>query len=103
MPDPRRAAVLGQPVAHSLSPVLHRAAYAALGLSGWTYTCREVSEEQFHGFLASLDPSWVGLSVTMPLKQVALRSVDHIEPLEEVVGAVNTVWLTSCWWHVGTD
>src|SRR5690625_4755214 len=103
MPDPRRAAVLGQPVAHSLSPVLHRAAYAALGLSGWTYTRHEVSEEQFPAFLASLDPSWVGLSVTMPLKQVALRSVDHIEPLAEGVGAANTVLLPGGGVSVGTS
>src|SRR5699024_5324225 len=66
-------------------------------------TRREVGEEQFPGFLASLEPSWVALSVTMPLKQVALRSVDHIEPLAEVVGAVNTVLLPGGGASVGTN
>ena len=44
MPDPRRAAVLGSPIEHSLSPALHTAAYAALGLAGWTYTAIECDE-----------------------------------------------------------
>ncbi|MGC0142526.1 shikimate dehydrogenase [Pseudactinotalea sp. Z1732] len=103
MPDPRRAAVLGHPVAHSLSPVLHRAAYAELGLTHWTYERHDVTEDRFTAFLTGLDPSWAGLSVTMPLKQVALRSVDHIEPLAEVVGAVNTVLFPGGGVRVGTN
>lgn len=103
MSDLRRAAVLGQPVAHSLSPVLHRAAYAELGLPGWTYERHEVSEDEFTDFLTGLDRTWAGLSVTMPLKQVALRSVDHVEPLAEVVGAVNTVLFPGGGVRVGTN
>lgn len=103
MSEARRAAVLGQPVAHSLSPALHRAAYAELGLTNWTYERHEVSEAEFPAFLAGLDSSWVGLSVTMPLKQVALRSVDHVEPLAEVVGSVNTVLLSGGGVRVGTN
>lgn len=76
----RVAAVLGHPVAHSLSPVLHRAAYAALGLQDWRYEIHDVDEPELAGFLAGLDPSWAGLSLTMPLKQVALRSVDVVQP-----------------------
>ena len=53
MPAPCRAAVLGSPIAHSLSPVLHRAAYAALGLDGWTYTAIECDEAGLPGLLAS--------------------------------------------------
>lgn len=87
----RRAAVLGHPVAHSLSPVLHRAAYAALGLDGWAYDAVDVTEEQLPGFVAGLDPSWAGLSLTMPLKQTVIPLLDHVEPLAEVVGAVNTL------------
>ena len=87
----RRAAVLGHPVAHSLSPALHRAAYAALGLAGWRYDAVDVTSEQLPGFVAGLDGSWAGLSLTMPLKQTVLPLLDHIEPLAEVVGAVNTV------------
>lgn len=89
----RRAAVLGHPIGHSLSPVLHRAAYAALGLDDWRYDADDVTEEGLAGFLAGLDDRWVGLSLTMPLKQTVLPLLDHVEPLAEVVGAVNTVLL----------
>lgn len=87
----RRAAVLGHPVAHSLSPVLHRAAYAALGLDDWRYDAVDVTEDALPGFVRGLDGSWAGLSLTMPLKQAVLPLLDHVEPLAEVVGAVNTV------------
>ena len=87
----RRAAVLGHPIAHSLSPVLHRAAYTALGLEQWQYDAVDVTAEQLPVFLESLTGEWAGLSLTMPLKQTVLGLLDHIEPLAEVVGAVNTV------------
>ncbi|GAA1409308.1 shikimate dehydrogenase [Oerskovia paurometabola] len=87
----RRAAVLGHPVAHSLSPVLHSAAYRALGLDGWEYSAVDVTEEELASFVEGLDESWAGLSLTMPLKQVVLPLLDHVEPLAGVVGAVNTV------------
>jgi shikimate dehydrogenase len=87
----RRAAVLGHPVAHSLSPALHRAAYRALGLDGWTYEALDVTEEALPAFVGGLDAGWAGLSVTMPLKQAVIPLLDHVEPLAEVVGAVNTV------------
>lgn len=86
-----RAAVLGHPVAHSLSPVLHRAAYAALGLDGWRYDPLDVTEEALADLVAGLDATWAGLSLTMPLKQTVLPLLDHVEPLAGVVGAVNTV------------
>jgi len=85
--DPRRAAVLGHPVAHSLSPRLHRAAYAALGLDGWAYDAIGTTEEALPGFLAALDGTWAGLSLTMPLKQTVIPLLDHVEPLAAVVGA----------------
>ncbi len=87
----RRAAVLGHPIAHSLSPALHRAAYVALGLTGWTYEAVDVTEEDLAAFVEGLDAHWAGLSLTMPLKQAVLGLLDHVEPLAEVVGAVNTV------------
>lgn len=87
----RRAAVLGHPVAHSLSPVLHQAAYSALGLDQWHYDLHDVDEPDLAEFLRGCGPDWAGLSLTMPLKQVALRSVDVVQPLAEAVGAVNTV------------
>lgn len=91
MSDERRAAVLGHPIGHSLSPVLHRAAYAALGLTGWRYDALDVTEQQLPAVVAGLDASWAGMSLTMPLKQTVLPLLDHIEPLAQTVGAVNTV------------
>ncbi|KAA8826189.1 shikimate dehydrogenase [Bifidobacterium reuteri] len=64
-----RCAVLGKPIAHSLSPVLHNAAYASLGLHDWSYDRYEVGEDDLDGFLKNLDPTWAGLSLTMPLKR----------------------------------
>lgn len=90
-PDQRRAAVLGHPVAHSLSPTLHRAAYADLGLDGWRYDAIDVTEEQLPEFVAGLGDEWAGLSLTMPLKHAILPLLQHVEPLAQVVGAVNTV------------
>jgi len=87
----RRAAVLGHPVAHSLSPVLHRAAYAALGLDGWTYEAIDTTEEQLPALVNGLDASWAGLSLTMPLKHAVIPLLDHVDPLANVVGAVNTL------------
>ncbi|WP_129338911.1 shikimate dehydrogenase [Cellulomonas endophytica] len=92
-PGPRRAAVVGHPVAHSLSPVLHGAAYAALGLEGWSYTALDVLPEDLPALLAGLDAGWAGLSVTMPHKHALLGLVDHVDPLAVVVGAANTVLL----------
>jgi shikimate dehydrogenase len=89
MPD--RAAVLGSPIAHSLSPVLHRAAYAALGLEGWTYTAIECDEAGLPALLASRDSRWAGLSLTMPLKRAVLPLLDRTEPLAVEVGGANTV------------
>ena len=105
MPAPCRAAVLGSPIAHSLSPVLHTAAYAALGLDGWTYTAIECDEAGLPGLIASLDGAglggrppqappgsrWVGLSLTMPLKRAVLPLLDRTEPLALQVGGANTV------------
>jgi shikimate dehydrogenase len=113
-----RAAVLGSPIAHSLSPVLHTAAYAALGLDGWTYAAIECDEAGLPGLLASCDGAgpggrprrplarggprprtpltppgghWAGLSLTMPLKRAVLPLLDRTEPLAVEVGGANTV------------
>jgi len=86
-----RAAVLGSPVAHSLSPVLHRAAYRELGLAGWTYSAIECDEQRLPSLLDSLGPEWAGLSLTMPLKRAVLPLLDDVEPLATQVGAANTV------------
>jgi shikimate dehydrogenase len=85
------AAVLGSPIAHSLSPVLHRAAYAALGLTGWQYGAYEVDEASLPGFVSGLDASWAGLSLTMPLKRAVIPLLDEISETARAVDAVNTV------------
>ncbi|MFE3525895.1 shikimate dehydrogenase [Streptomyces sp. NPDC059161] len=90
----RRAAVLGSPIAHSLSPVLHRAAYAELGLGHWSYDRFEVDEAGLPGFVAELDASWAGLSLTMPLKRAVIPLLDGISDTAASVEAVNTVVLT---------
>ncbi|MFF3364675.1 shikimate dehydrogenase [Streptomyces misionensis] len=92
--DARRAAVLGQPIAHSLSPVLHRAAYAELGLTGWSYDRFEVDEAALPGFLEKLGPEWAGLSLTMPLKRAVIPLLDEISETAASVDAVNTVVFT---------
>ncbi|MET9528671.1 shikimate dehydrogenase [Streptomyces coeruleorubidus] len=90
----RRAAVLGSPIAHSLSPVLHRAAYEELGLTGWTYDRFEVDEAALPGFFETLGPEWAGLSLTMPLKRAVIPLLDGISETAASVEAVNTVVLT---------
>lgn len=87
----RRAAVLGKPIAHSLSPVIHNAGYGAAGLTGWAYTAHECAEADLAGFVASLGPEWVGLSLTMPLKEVALEVADEVAPTAAAMGAANTL------------
>jgi shikimate dehydrogenase len=87
-----RCAVLGSPIAHSLSPVLHRAAYAELGLD-WEYDAREVTEEGLAAFLDGLDASWRGLSLTMPLKRAVVPLLDTLSERAAQAGAANTVVL----------
>ncbi|SFQ15767.1 shikimate dehydrogenase [Actinomadura madurae] len=89
----RRAAVLGSPIAHSLSPVLHRAAYAAMGLDAWSYDAFECGEDGLAALLDGLGPEWAGLSLTMPLKRVALSLVDTVTDLAVNVGGANTIVL----------
>ena len=88
-----RAAVLGSPIAHSLSPVLHRVAYLALGLADWSYDAIECDESGLPSLLAGLGPDWAGLSLTMPLKRILLSCVDSRSALATQVGAANTVLL----------
>ncbi len=84
--------MLGSPIAHSLSPVLHRAAYQRLGLD-WSYEAVEVEEESLAGFLDVLDDSWRGLSLTMPLKRAVVPLLDEVSPQTARAGAANTVVL----------
>jgi shikimate dehydrogenase len=85
-----RAAVLGSPVSHSLSPVLHNAAYLALDLEH-TYSAIETTETELGKFLATVDSSWLGVSLTMPLKEVAFEFAGTCDELAVTTGAINTL------------
>jgi len=103
MSTTRRAAVLGSPIAHSLSPVLHRAAYAELGLADWSYDRYEVDEAALPGFLEKLGPEWAGLSLTMPLKRAVIPLLDEVSEVAASVEAVNTVVFTEGGRSVGDN
>ena len=103
----RGGAVLGSPIAHSLSPVLHRAAYDALGLTDWTYRAVECAEPQLEDTLRALEAEGLaGASLTMPLKRAVLPLLSRIDRLAADVGAANTVvfgGVTGEWWGANTD
>lgn len=89
-----RAGVVGSPVEHSLSPVLHRAAYDALGLTGWAYERYRIGgadEMDLRTFVDGLGPEWVGLSVTMPDKEAALALAVAATEQSLRIGAANTL------------
>ena len=89
-----RCAVLGDPIDHSLSPVIHRAAHAALGLDGWQYDAVQVRAGGLAEFLDGLDPTqWRGLSLTMPLKREAVPLLGSYDEWVGATGACNTVLL----------
>lgn len=89
----RHLAVVGSPVAHSLSPRLHAAAYATLGLD-WVYGRHELREHELRGFVDGLDATWRGLSATMPLKEELLRLSDEHDRTVALTGNANTLLLT---------
>jgi shikimate dehydrogenase len=86
-------------VGHSLSPLLHRAAYAALGLTDWTYDALDVGAEDLPVLLAGLGEEWRGFSVTMPCKQAAVDVADVVEPLPRLLHAANTLVRTEAGWR----
>ncbi|MFG2225603.1 shikimate dehydrogenase [Streptomyces sp. NPDC048644] len=103
MSDTKQAAVLGSPIAHSLSPVLHRAAYDELGLDGWEYGRFDVDEAGLPAFMDTLDAGWAGLSLTMPLKRAVIPLLDAISDTAASVEAVNTVVVTGDGRRVGDN
>ena len=84
--------MVGSPIAHSLSPALHRAAYAELGLD-WTYDHVEVDSAGLEGFVLGLDESWRGLSLTMPLKRTVVPLLDSSDDWVRLSGVANTLVL----------
>jgi shikimate dehydrogenase len=83
--------VCGKPIAHSLSPVVHNAGFAAAGLTGWTYEAIECAESELPDLVAGLGPEWAGLSLTMPLKEAALRLATSASPVAIAAGVANTL------------
>lgn len=96
---PARAGVVGSPVDHSLSPLLHTAAYDALGLTGWSYHRAEVARGELASYVAGLPADWRGLSVTMPGKEEALALAVTAGAEAQQVGAANTLVRTERGWH----
>src|SRR3954447_24089741 len=89
--DGPRAAVCGKPIGHSLSPVIHNAGFAAAGLTGWRYVAIECAEAELADVVAGMGTRWAGLSLTMPLKEVALRLAAEASPIAVAIGAANTL------------
>ncbi|MFZ1286700.1 MAG: shikimate dehydrogenase [Candidatus Phosphoribacter sp.] len=99
-----RAGVRGSPIAHSLSPVLHRAAYRALGLTDWSYDAVRVEADELSAHVGRLDETWRGLSLTMPLKEAAFEVVHSASETARAVGAINTIIRDDRgWWGDNTD
>jgi shikimate dehydrogenase len=95
-PSRRGAAVLGSPIAHSLSPVLHQAAYDELGLAEWTYRAVECTEADLGLRLAELEAAGLaGVSLTMPLKRAVMATLNDADRWAKLVGAANTVLFTA--------
>ena len=84
---------------HSLSPLLHRAAYAALGLDDWSYDALDIGAEDLPVLLAGLGEEWRGFSVTMPCKQAAVEVADEVDPLPALLHAANTLVRTPRGWR----
>ena len=95
MPKIYNCAVLGDPIDHSLSPVLHNAAYKALGLTNWQYSKKKVSETELADFISTLDDSWKGLSLTMPLKKTIMKLGTPCDYWSKALNVANTAIFTS--------
>ncbi|PZQ91538.1 MAG: shikimate dehydrogenase [Leifsonia xyli] len=92
MSDRSRLAVLGSPIEHSRSPQLHLAAYRVLGLD-WSYDRVEVDDAGLDAFVAGLDTSWRGLSLTMPLKRRVAELVPELDEVARRTRQGNTILL----------
>lgn len=99
-----RAAVLGSPISHSLSPKIHRKAYELLGVDS-EYTAIEVDEKSFPDFFKKLDSnddgsSWSGFSLTMPLKEIVLQYCGASDPVAKQIDSGNTLFRSDNSWKV---
>lgn len=94
-----KAAVLGKPISHSKSPILHNAGYAALGLDNWQYTAIECDAAQLPTVVSQADTDYVGFSVTMPGKFAALDFANEATPRSQLIGSANTLVRTPRGWR----
>ena len=100
----KRAAVLGSPISHSLSPAIHNAAYLALGIEG-KYDAVEVRSGQLNQFMKRVretQANWIGFSLTMPLKEEIFQVADHVDPLAKQINSGNTLIPTTDGWLATT-
>lgn len=89
----KKACVMGHPVAHSRSPMIHGYWLRSLGIEG-AYELKDLTPEQFPGFVGGLGKNgYIGGNVTVPHKEAAYRTVSARDAASEAVGAVNTLWL----------
>jgi shikimate dehydrogenase len=94
--------VIGNPISHSLSPIIHNAAIDHLGLD-YRYLAFPVAPDRLETALAGFAAiGLIGSSVTIPHKQEIMPLLAEITPLAQAVGAVNTIWNTPTGWH-GTN
>ncbi|NLA56404.1 MAG: shikimate dehydrogenase [Corynebacterium humireducens] len=99
-PDIRyRAAVLGSPIEHSRSPILHNAGYEDLGMSDWDYTRIECTAEDLPRIVGEADETYRGFSVTMPAKFAALEFADEVTDRARQIGSANTLVRTEAGWR----
>ena len=88
-----RACLMGHPVAHSRSPMIHGHWLRTMGIAG-AYDLVDLTGDEFPGFLKDLAArGYVGGNVTVPHKEAAYRLVDRRDEAASAIGAVNTVWL----------
>ena len=93
-----KAAVLGSPISHSLSPLLHNTAYAQLGIQG-SYEAIEVNAGGLAKFMDGRDATWTGFSLTMPLKEEAIEYADHVDELAKRINSANTLYRDGGVWR----
>lgn len=98
-----RCAVLGSPISHSLSPILHTTAYEELGLYG-QYQAIEMTSVKLKDFVSNLDESWTGFSLTMPLKEEILSIANEVDELAARINSANTLIRSTLGWRaLSTD
>lgn len=99
----RKFAVLGSPIAHSLSPAIHTAAYAAMG-EDWTYERFQIEKEGLSEFLLKSQGTFSGFSLTMPLKEKAFELASVADQVSSLTKATNTLtWQSDEWHGANTD